>query len=244
MDIHSQPLFLTSIWLLFGIIISIGNALTAFIIWRRKLTQEKSTFGLKCHAAYNLLGINIAYSFIGLTLVITSFTRLVKDGEITDTSCNVLGFFHTFSFHFSAFGVMVLQTDKLYCLLKPFAYHSFSRRESTVPKIVLVCCTVYGTILSVLPYIKRRKYASKTNYTSCLPSWNRNGAFYAGLFLNFILFLFTVVAIIGTLRQRCKIIRKRQKMRVATSHSRETIIFVLAVSSLFLACWSPNLVSR
>ena len=138
MDIHSQPLFLTTIWLLFSIIGLIGYVITAFIIWRRKLNQEKSTFGLKCHAAFNLLGINIAYSCLCLTLVITSITRLAKDGGISEVACNDLGFIYAFFFHFAAFGVMILQTDKLYCLSKPFVYH--------VNRIGMLCSVRNGDI--------------------------------------------------------------------------------------------------
>ena len=243
MDFNSQPLFLTTIWLLFAIIVLIGNVITTFIIWRRKISHEKSTFGLKCHAAFNLLGINIAYSLLGLTLTVTSITRLAKDGDISKTACKVLGFIYAFFFHFAAFGVMTLQTDKLYCLSKPFVCHVFSRRKSKIPLIVLVCCALYGTVMSVLPLIKLGKYCSKTGYTNCLPLWNRNGAFYASFFLKFILFLSILVAILGTVRQKFKTIRKRREMKVATSHSRETIIFVLAVSIFFVVCWSPNLIA-
>jgi uncharacterized membrane protein YidH (DUF202 family) len=245
MDLSSQPTSLSAIWLLLGIIISIGNGITALFIWLRKAKQEKSKFGLKCHAAYNVLGIDIAFSFLGVTLAITSIVRLAKDGAHSETACNVFGFFQTFWFYFAVVGVMVLQADKLYCLTKPFRYHVYSRRKSYIPLIVFSCCALYGTIIAVFPLTKQESYSSRTTltYASCLPSWNRNGAFYAGLFLNFIVFFLTIAAICGTLRQKLKLIQKRREMNVATSHANETIIFVLAVSILFVVCWSPNLVS-
>ena len=244
-DSNTQPRFLAAIWLLLGVIILIGNTITTFIIWRRKVQREKSKFGLKCHAAWNLIGINATYTFLGLLLIITSMIRLTKSGtSISETTCDIFGFFYSFLFHFAAVGVTLLQVDKLYCLIKPFAYHAFSRRKSKVPLIVLFCCSAYGTIIGVFPLTKLGSYSSKTTYTSCLPSWDKNAEFYTCFFLKFMLFLLTAAASIGILRQKLKIVKKRREMRVATSHPNETIIFVLSVSSLFAICWSPNLVSR
>ena len=244
-DLKAQPIFLAAIWLFLGVIILIGNAITMFIIWRRKVQREKSKFGLKCHAAWNLIGINATYTFYGLILTIVSIIRLTKSGtSISETTCDIFGFFYSFLFHFAAVGVTLLQADKLYCLIKPFAYHAFSRRKSKVPLIVLLCCSAYGTIIGVFPFTKLGRYSSKTTYTSCLLSWDKNAGFYTCFFLNFILFWLIAAASIGILRQKLKIVKKRREMRVATSHSNETIIFVLAVASLFVICWSPNLVSR
>ena len=243
MDLNSQATFLSSVWLILGIVIFLGNIITTAIIWLRKTKQERSKFGLKCHAAYNLLGVDMGYSFHGLVLTLMSIVRLTKDGRISEGACDVLGFFQAFSFHFAAVGVLVLQTDKFYCLAKPFVYHAYSRSKSTVPLIVVICCIIYGTIIAVLPLTKLGNYSSKTTYTSCMLTWNQSGAFYVGLSLDVILFLLTIVIISGTLRQKLQLIQKRRKMRVATSHPNETIIFVLAVSSLFILCWTPNLVS-
>ena len=248
MDTGDQPKFLSSLWFLLGVIMLTGNIVTTAIIWLRKSSQEKSKFGLKCHAAYNVLGINVAYSLVGLTfyalLAITSIVRLATDGSISEVTCHVLGFFNTLCFHFAAFGVLVSQADKLYCLLKPFAYHAYSRTRSNVPIIVFACCSAYGTIIAVLPLAKQGNYASKTIYTNCLQSWNYNGAFYTGLSFNIILLILTILAVLKTLREKLKLIEKRREMRVATSHKNETIIFVLTMSSLFVVCWSPSLVSK
>lgn len=243
MDTSDQPQFLSSLWLLLGVLILTGNFFTTTIIWIRKTSREKSKFGLKCHAAYNVMGINVAYSFVGLTLTITSVVRLAKDGSISEVTCGVLGFFNTLCFHFAAVGVLILQADKLYCLLKPFAYHAYSRTRSNVPVTAFTCCSAYGAILGVLPLATQGNYASKTTYANCLPSWDHNGAFYTALSFNIILLVVTTLVVFRTLREKLKLIQKRREMRVATSHKKETIIFVLTISSLFVLCWSPSLVS-
>lgn len=243
MDVGEQPKFVSSLWLALGIITLIGNTLATVIVWLRKVNREKSKLGLKFHAAYNLLGIDVAYSFVGLTLTITSLVRLAKGGGISAATCEIWGFFSTSCFHFAAVGVFVSQLDKLYCLLKPFAYHTYSRRKSSIPFIVFTCCASYGIVIAVLWLTNQGGYASKTSYTNCLPEWNQNGAFKTGLAFNIILLALIVFVVLANLREKLKLVQKRREMRVATTHKNETIIFVLTMSSLFAVCWSPNLVS-
>ena len=216
----SQPSYLSSIWLILGLIILIGNISASISVWFAKANRRKSCPLLKCHSAWNILGIDAAFSTFGLTLTIISVVRLASDGEIiSEAACDVLGFFQTFTYNFAALGVFVVQADRLYGYIKPFDYHVYSKDESKVPLILFICCTVYGGLIASLPLTKMGNYSTQTAYTSCLLTWNENSAVRVALSLNIVLLLGTVVVTSANFRQKLTRNRKRREMKVAVTRS-------------------------
>lgn len=237
-----QPKYLSVIWLLLGLIICIGNIFTSFILWLSKVNREKSDPGRKIHGLWNLICMNLAFSLVGLSLLVNMATLLARNNELSDGLCDFFGFLYTFGFNFAVVGILVGLLDKIYNLLKPFKYHSYVRGESNVPIIIFVCCTLYGMFMAIIPLTRLGSYY-QSKYAICLIQWHKEAATRVTVFLNLILFLVTAALIIIYLWLMRKVYENRRQMRVSFTRRKETMVFELVVSSLFVTCWCPYMIA-
>ena len=236
-----QPKYLSVIWLILGLIICIGNISTTYILWLSKINREKSELGRKIHGLWNLMCINLAFSLVGLSLFVNMAMLLARNGELSDGLPDVFGFLHTFGFNFAAVGILAGLMDRTCNLLKPFEYHSYVRGESKIPMIIFVCCTLYGLFLAVLPLTRLGNYY-QSKYATCLVSWDEVVAPRVTIVFNIALFFITVAFIVLNLWLTWKLYTRRREMGVSVYRHKETLVFVLVVSSLFLICWFPYMV--
>ena len=123
----SQLGYVSVIWLILALIIWISNIFTAFILWRSKISREKSEIECTIHSLWNLICTDVAFSLVGLSLFVSMALVLARDTPLSNGCCDVFGFLHTFSFNFAAFGILVGLIERSYNLLKPFAYNSSLR---------------------------------------------------------------------------------------------------------------------
>ncbi len=238
----SQPKYLSVIWLILALIICIGNISTTYILWLSKITREKSELGrVKIHALWNLMCINLAFSLVGLSLFVNMAMLLARNGELSDGLPDVFGFLHTFGFNIAAVGILVNLMDKIYILLRPFEYQTYVKYKSKIPMIIFVCCTLYGLFLAVLPLTRLGNYY-QSKYATCLVSWDEEVATRVTVVFNIALFFITVAFIFLNLWLTWRLYTRRRKMGVSVYRHKETLVFVLVVSSLFLICWFPYMV--
>lgn len=171
----SQPGYVSVIWLILALSIWISNIFTAFVLWRSKISREKSEIERTIHALWNLICTDVAFSLVGLTLFVSMAVILARDTPLSNGCCDLFGFLHTFSFNFAAFGILVGLIDKSYSLLKPFAYNIYLKGESRVPAIIFVCSTLYGAFLAIIPLTRLGNY-HQSEYSTCLITYGEEVA--------------------------------------------------------------------
>ena len=241
-QILSQPSYLSVIWLILALNIWIANIFTAFILWRSKISREKSEIGRTLHSLWNLICTDVAFSLVGLNLFVNMTMILARDRPLSSGWCDFFGFLHTFSFNFAAFGILVGIIDRSYNLLKPFKYNIYLKGESRVPAIIFVCSALYGAFLAIVPLTRLGNYY-QSEYATCLISYGEKVATRLTVVFNFSLFLAILTFITLYFRQMLKVYAKRRQMNVSVTRRKETLIFGLVISSLFLTCWCPYMVS-
>ena len=238
----SQPKYLNVIWLILAVDICIGNILTAFILWRSKISREKCQIERTIHSLWNLICTDVAFSLVGLNLFFNMAMILARDSPLSSGWCDFFGFLHTFSINFAAFGILVGLTYRTYVLLKPFEYDKFLKSESRIPVIVFVCCTLYGVVLAIMPLTSLGNYY-QVEYATCLIAWNEKGATRVTVVFNVTLSFVTLAFLASNLWHILKLYANRRQMNMPVTEPKETLIFVLVNSSLFLICWCPYIVS-
>lgn len=239
----SPNILVNTIWVLLGLLIFVGNTATVFFMWKAKLASEKRQPGTRNHSMWNLEGINVAYTVVGLTLTTASVVRLSSDGELTRGACDFFGFFLAFFFHFAAVGILFIQINKMFLLWKPFKYYQYVRKRSKVPFIAFVFCLLYGLVNGTFPLVNLGEYSRKTSYSTCLLKWSRELAVKLTGFLNMTLAILIFGFLLVNFCQRWKLVKNRGQMNVPKTRKKETIIYSLVISSLFLICWIPYMVS-
>lgn len=238
----SQPGYVSVIWLILALSIWISNIFTAFVLWRSKISREKSEIERTIHALWNLICTDVAFSLVGLTLFVSMAVILARDTPLSNGCCDLFGFLHTFSFNFAAFGILVGLIDKSYSLLKPFAYNIYLKGESRVPAIIFVCSTLYGAFLAIIPLTRLGNY-HQSEYSTCLITYGEEVATRVTVVFSCSLFFVMLVFLALNFRQMLKIYKKHRHMNVSVTRHKETLIFMLVISSLFLICWCPYMVS-
>ena len=239
----SQPKYLSVTWLTLALCICIGNIFTAFILWRSKMSRERCQIERTIHSLWNLICIDVAFSLVGLTLFFSMATILARDIPISNGWCGFFGFLHTFGFNFAAFGILGGLIYRIFVLLKPFEYDEFLKSESRIPVIVFVCCVLYGVFLGIMPLTGTGNYY-QSEYATCLMSWDEKAATRVTAIFNVILFFVTSAFLASNLWQILKLYANRRRMNMPITERKETLIFVLVNSSLFLTCWCPFIVSE
>ena len=237
----SQPRYLSIIWLVFGLSICIGNIFTTYILWLSKISREKSELGRKIHGLWNVICINLAFSLVGLSLFVSMALLLARNVELSDQSCDIFGFLHSFGFNFAVIGILIGLMENAYQFFKPFEYHAYVKGESNIPLVIFGCCIVYSLFLAIIPLTRLGNY-HQLKYATCVLSWDGGTATWVTAMFNLTLFSVIVAFIVLDLRLALKVYENRKRMNVSLLRPRETTVFTLVTSSLFLICWFPYMV--
>lgn len=237
-----QPKLLSVTWLILGLTIFTGNIFTSYILWRSKISREKSEIGSKFHSAWNLICMELAFSLLGLTLVANMATVLATNDELSDGLCNFYGFLHAIGFNFILIAIIVAIINKLYSIISPFRYRVYTKGKSNVPMFIFIGSTLYSLLAAIIP-LTSLGYYYQTKYAICLLHWGKDTATRITVILNLIALLTIVYLIILYIRLVMRLHSDRRQLNVPITRRKETMIFQLVISSLIITCWCPYIVS-
>ena len=238
----SPPKFLSIMWLVLGLSICISNIFTSYMLWLSKISREKSELGRKIHGLWNVICINLAFSLVGLSLFVSMALLLARNAGLSDPSCDLFGFLHSFGFNFAVIGILIGLVEKAYQFFKPFEYHAYIKGKSNIPLVVFGCCMVYSLFLAIIPLTRLGKY-HQLKYATCVVSWDGDTATWVTAIFSLTLFSVNVAFIVLDLWLSLKVYANRKRMNVSLLRPRETSVFTLVTSSLFLICWFPYLIA-
>jgi hypothetical protein len=211
------------------------------MLYRTKVSRERAELSLRIHGQWNLIFTNIAFSLVGLSLFVNMAMLLARNVDLSHKSCDLFGFIHSFGYNFAAGGILVGLMERTYQYLRPFRYNSYVHGESKIPVVIFVCCTVYSLFLAIIPLTRLGNFYH-SQYATCLVSWDKEAATRVTVISNLILLCVMVAFFVIDSWLTWKLYENRKRMKVSLFRHKETAIFMLLTSSVFLICYFPYMV--